>query len=150
MLAETTSFTPIATALKSDPKERKQMSIAPFLRCSDINNSLNFYTNLLDFKVVQAPDPNPEAFMSMYAFLERDGSFIHLSQHAGDGVFGNVIYVRVENLDEIYSAFINNGLEAQEESGITMEPVEQTWGMKEFYVADPDGNRIRFGQQIDS
>jgi len=126
----------------------KFMPIEPFLRCSDIKNSLNFYTNFLDFKVAQAPDPDPEAFMSMYACLKREESFIHLSQHAGDGVFGNVIYVRVKSIDEIYSAFINNGLKSQEKSGITLEPVEQTWGMKEFYVADPDGNRIRFGQQI--
>lgn len=124
------------------------MSIAPFLRCSEINNSLNFYTNLLDFEVVQAPDPDPEAFMSMYAFIKREDSFVHLSQHAGDGIFGNVIYVRVKNIDKIYCEFLNNGLKIQEKSGITMEPVEQTWGMKEFYVVDPDGNRIRFGQQV--
>ena len=124
------------------------MSIAPFLKCSDIKSSLNFYTNLLDFNVVQAPDPDPEVFMSMYAYLKREESFIHLSQHAGDGVFGNVIYVQVNNIDKIYSAFLNKGLKIQEKSGITMEPVEQTWGMKEFCVADPDGNRIRFGQQI--
>lgn len=124
------------------------MSISPFIKCKDIKDSLRFYTNLLDFKVVQAPDPDPEAFMSMYAFLEREASFVHLSQHAGDGVFGNVIYIRVANIDKIYSGFLNNGLKIQEKSGITMEPVEQTWGMKEFYVADPDGNRIRFGQQI--
>jgi catechol 2,3-dioxygenase-like lactoylglutathione lyase family enzyme len=124
------------------------VSIEPFLKCSDIKVSLNFYTNLLDFKVVQAPDPDPEAFMSMYAYLKREESFIHLSQHAGDGVFGNVIYVQVKDIDEIYTAFLNNGLKKQEKSGIAMEPVEQAWGMKEFYVADPDGNRIRFGQQI--
>ena len=133
--------------LELNPNERVFMSIEPFLKCSDIKVSLNFYTNLLDFKVVQAPDPDPEAFMSMYAYLKRGESFIHLSQHAGDGVFGNVIYVQVKNIDAIYSAFLNNGLKKQEKSGITMEPVEQTWGMKEFSVADPDGNQIRFGQQ---
>lgn len=124
------------------------MSIQPFIRCRDIQASLDFYTNKLDFEVLQAPDPDPESFMSMYAFLGRGESGVHLSQHAGDGVFGSVIYVRVSDLDEIYSAFLSNGLKTQEASGITMEPVEQTWGMKEFYVADPDGNRIRFGQRI--
>ncbi len=124
------------------------MSIEPFIKCSDINVSLNFYVNLLDFQLVQAPDSDPESFMSMYAYLKREKSIIHLSQHAGDGVFGNVIYVHVKSIDSIYSIFLNNGLKTQEKSGITMKPVEQTWGMKEFYVADPDGNRIRFGQQI--
>lgn len=98
--------------------------------------------------MVQAPDPDPEAFLSMYAYLKREESFIHLSQHAGDSVFGDVIYVRVKNIDAVYNTFLNNGLKTQEKSGITMEPLEQTWGMKEFYAADPDGNRIRFGQQI--
>ena len=85
----------------------------------------------------------------MYVFLKRDGSGLHLSQHAGDGVYGSVTYVRVENIDKVYTAFNGNGLALQDRvGGITMEPVEQAWGMKEFSVADPDGNRITFGQSI--
>lgn len=124
------------------------MSIKPFVKCSDIKNSLHFYTNILDFEVAQAPDPDPDSFMSMYAVLKREESFIHLSQHAGDGVFGNVIYVQVQDLDHVYNEFLQNGLKMQDTSGIAMEPTEQTWGMKEFYVADPDGNKIRFGQRV--
>ena len=122
------------------------MSIQPFIKCSQIKASLAFYTEILDFNVVQAPDPDPNAFLSVYAFIERDGSFVHLSEHSGDGVFGNVIYVRVENIDKIYEQFILNGLEAHSKGGLTMKPVTQTWGMKEFSVKDPDGNRITFGQ----
>ncbi len=125
------------------------MSIEPFIKCSNIKVSLNFYANLLDFKVVQAPDPDPESFMSMYAFLKREESFVHLSQHSGDGVFGNVIYVRVKNIDKVYNDFLSNGLELQDKAGITMQPVEQTWGMKEFSVADPDRNRVTFGQRLE-
>ncbi len=125
------------------------MSIEPFIKSSNIKTSLEFYSDILDFKVIQAPDPNPEDFLSVYAFLEREGSFVHISEHSGDGVFGNVLYIRVKNLDATYQAFLNNGLQVQDKAGITMEPVTQTWGMKEFYVADPDGNRIRFGQPID-
>lgn len=124
------------------------MSIQPFIRCSDIAVSLHFYTEILDFEVRQPPDPEPDSFMSMYANIKREECVVHLSQHAGDGVYGNVIYAHVDNLDETYKLFLNNGLKIQEISGISMEPVEQTWGMKEFYVTDPDGNRIRFGQQI--
>jgi len=86
------------------------MSIEPFIKCSKIKKSLDFYTETLDFKVVRAPDADPESFMSMYAFLEREGGFVHLSEHSGDGVFGNVIYVRVENIDITYNKFIENGL----------------------------------------
>lgn len=124
------------------------MSIEPFIKCSDINTSVNFYSRILDFTVVQAPDPNPEAFLSVYAFLEREGCFVHLSEHSGDGVFGSVLYIRVENLAAIYQVFLRNGLQVRDKAGITMEPVKQTWGMEEFSVADPDGNRITFGQNL--
>lgn len=129
-------------------KEKNVMCVEPFLRCSNIEVSLNFYTSLLDFVVVQAPDPDPDTFLSMCAYLKRENSFIHLSQHAGDGVYGNVIYVQVSDLNKLYEKFLRNGLEVQGRSGITMAPALQTWGMREFYVADPDGNRIRFGQRI--
>lgn len=122
------------------------MSIEPFIKCSNIKVSFNFYTETLDFKVIRAPDSDPESFMSMYAFLERDGSFVHLSEHSGDGVFGNVIYIRVKDLNAIYNKFVKSGLKTQEKAGITMEPVTQTWGMKEFAILDPDGNRLTFGQ----
>ena len=123
------------------------MSIQPFIKCSQIKESLAFYTEMLDFKVRQAPDPDPESFMSMYAFLGREGGFVHLSQHSGDGEFGNVIYVKVEGIEDLYEKFASNGLKAQDKGGLTMELVTQTWGMKEFSVADPDGNYIRFGQR---
>nr|CAA6813670.1 MAG: Unknown protein [uncultured Thiotrichaceae bacterium] len=122
------------------------MSIEPFIKCSQIKASLVFYTEILDFQVIRAPDPDPESFMSVYAFLEREGNFVHLSEHSGDGVFGGVIYVRVDDIDAVYKTFIENGLKVQDKGGLTMELVVQTWGMKEFAVADPDGNRIRFGQ----
>ena len=122
------------------------MSIEPFIKCSQIKASLAFYTEILDFKVVQAPDPDPTSFMSVYAFLERGGSHVHLSEHSGDGVFGSVIYVRVEDIEATYKTLIENGLEVKDKSGLTMELVTQTWGMKEFSVKDPDGNRITFGQ----
>lgn len=124
------------------------MSIAPFIKCSDIKKSLKFYTTFLDFIVVQAPDPNPETFMSMYARLKRENSHIHLSQHTGDGVFGNVIYIQIVDIKKKYSEFLDNGIKLQKQSGISMELVKQTWGMQEFYVTDPDGNTIRFGQPI--
>ena len=128
------------------------MSIQPFIRCSDITVSLSFYTEILDFNILQAPDQDPASFMSMYAFLERveedSHDRVHLSQHAGDGVFGNVIYIHVKNLGETYKKFTANGLAVNDKGGITMQAVEQTWGMKEFSVADPDGNRLTFGQKL--
>jgi len=125
------------------------MSIEPFIKCSDILASLAFYTEVLDFRILQAPDPDPMSFMSKYSFLERGSGRIHLSSHKGDGVFGSVIYIRVDKIETLYQTFIKNGLNVDEPDinpSVVMKLVEQTWGMKEFSVTDPDGNRITFGQ----
>lgn len=127
------------------------MAIEPCIKCSDISKSLNFYTQVLDFVVVQPPDSDPASFMSKYSLLERDGCLVHLSSHEGDGVFGNVVYVRVDDIDPLYHDYVRNGLNVHTPSeypSLRIPPVEQTWGMKEFSVSDPDGNKMTFGHQM--
>ncbi len=96
------------------------MPIEPFIKCSDIPTSIKFYTELLDFEMVQAPDPDPSSFMSMYSFLTRDGAGIHLSSHSGDGIFGNVIYIHVNNIDTLYQQFVDNGLNIENQMKIQL------------------------------
>ena len=86
------------------------MSIEPFMKCSNMADSVRFYTEVLDFGISQPPDPDPTAFMSKYAQLVRDGDFLHLSAHAGDGAFGSLIYVRVENVDDLFEHLKARGL----------------------------------------
>ena len=128
------------------------MSLEPTIKCSDIKRSLAFYVDVLDFAVEQAPDPDPESFMSRYAYLQRDGDGMHLSSHAGDGVFGNLVYVRVDNVDALYTHFVERGsqtTDADDYPALTIPLTDQTWGMREFSVRDPDGNKLTFGQPIE-
>ena len=127
------------------------MPIEPFIKCTNSYESVDFYTKILDFTLRQAPDPDPSSFMSKYAYLEREGSFVHISAHAGDGEFGNIIYVRVTDVESLYKQFINNGIESEKTQGngrIGMHITSQSWGMKEFTVVDPDGNKITFGEPL--
>jgi len=127
------------------------MAIEPFIKCNDISRSIVFYTEILDFVVVRAPDADPESFMSKYSLIERDGCLVHLSSHNGDGVAGNVVYIRVDNIDLLYSKFVANGLNIDDPDkmpSLRIQPVEQTWGMKEFSITDPDGNKLTFGHQL--
>ena len=116
-----------------------------------MTRSLAFYSEMLDFDVSVPPDPDPTAFMSKYAQLVRDGFLVHLSAHAGDGVYGSVTYIRVDNVDEVYAAAVSRGLpvvDGDELASIYMQLTDQTWGMREFSVRDPDGNKIKYGQSI--
>jgi len=127
------------------------MTVEACIKCGDIKTSLSFYTEILDFLVHVPPDPEIDSFMSKYALLKRNNSFVHLSSHEGDGVFGNLIYVRTDQIDELYESFIARGLNTKEPTkypALAIELTNQTWGMKEFAVRDPDGNRITFGQEI--
>lgn len=127
------------------------MAIEPFIKCSDITQSLKFYTEILDFTVISPPHPDPEKFESRHAVLEREGDRIHLDSHDRKAAFGNIIYVKVSDIDPIYKRAVESGLNTSNVGALGAlrgGPVEQTWGMKEFWVNDPDGNVVTFGHEI--
>jgi hypothetical protein len=82
--------------------------------------------------------------------LLRDGAELQLSRHAGDGIFGSVNRVFVEDVDERYDTFRARGLNTTQrpDSPIHTAPVDQTWGLREFAVTDPDGNNLCFCMPI--
>ncbi|MEO0370264.1 MAG: VOC family protein [Pseudomonadota bacterium] len=125
------------------------MPLEPCLHCRDIQASVEFFTQVLDFKMVVVPDPDPTQFTSRYAALSRDGDILHLSSHPREnGAFGAEIYVRVNNVDALCAQFLANGVTLTvPERG--RAPVDQTWGMREIGFRDPDGNKITFGQALD-
>jgi len=77
-----------------------------------------------------------------YIGVTRDGVTLHLSSHSGDGTFGSIAYVQVENLDALHQEYKANDV------SIDLEPTDQTWGNREMYVKDSDGNCLRFVQGL--
>ena len=69
---------------------------------------------------------------------------IQLSQHAGDGAFGCAINLRVKDVDGLFRKYVERGLDTtgREDSPVHRGPVNQTWGIREFYVTDADGNTL--------
>ncbi len=82
--------------------------------------------------------------------LVQGDAQIQLSQHAGDGAFGCAINIRIEDVDGLFSTYVERGLDtrARENSPVHCGPIDQTWGIREFYVTDTDGNTLRFGEPI--
>ena len=72
--------------------------------------------------------------------LTRDGVWLHLSSFSGDGVSGGVVYVVVDDVDAMHAELLTKGVR------IDTGPIDQTWGNREMYVKDSDGNSIRFVQ----
>lgn len=59
---------------------------------------------------------------------------------AGDGVVCGVANFLVDDVDQLHTEFAGRGVP------IALAPVDQTWGTREMYVKDPDGNALRFSQ----
>lgn len=121
------------------------MAIVPTIRCSNIRASVAFYAHLLGFERLDAEaleDPS-------YCALSRNGDRIFLSSHRGDGEYGQAIVVEVANVDDEWRALLRRGMRPPDrpDSPVHQGPTDQTWGTREFYVDDPDGNTLRFIQR---
>jgi catechol 2,3-dioxygenase-like lactoylglutathione lyase family enzyme len=109
--------------------------------------SLAFYTEVLDFECVDGDgnegDPS-------FRVLMREGAPLFVSSHAGDGAFGQAVVVSTGDVDALFRKFRGRGLWTPDrpESPVHEGPLDQTWGTREFYVDDPDGNTLRFAQGL--
>lgn len=110
----------------------------PVLHVSRSEASEAFYCERLGFRRTFAYRPDEAAEDPCYFGLTRDGATIHLSSFSGDGVAGGIVYLLVEDVDALYAEFAGRGV------SVGLEPTDQTWGNREMYVEDPDGNSLRF------
>jgi catechol 2,3-dioxygenase-like lactoylglutathione lyase family enzyme len=120
------------------------MAIIPTVRCRNMKVALDFYTNVLDFTRTDGAEDLADPSFSV---LARAGDLLFLSSGAGDGEFGQAVVVMTEDVDALFTKFKTRGLiPPQRDSPVHKGPVNQTWGTREFYVDDPDGNTLRFTQ----
>lgn len=123
------------------------MAIIPTMRCSNMRRSLGFYTVVLDFEQVDGDDALDDPSFSI---LQRDGDQLFLSSHTGDGEFGSVVNIMTDDVDAVCRNYRERGLKTpgnpDAPEHVHEGPIDQTWGTREFYVDDPDGNTLRFTQ----
>ena len=126
------------------------MAIIPTVRCSRMAAAVDFYTRILDFECIEGePDDEDPTF----SVLRREGSVLFLSSHRGDGAFGQVVVVSTDDVDGVFRKFRARGLVTPGNPDAPAEvhegPLDQTWGTREFYVTDSDGNTLRFTQGLE-
>ena len=120
------------------------MSVVPVIRCSDMARSLAFYTGVLDFRLKYPGQSHEDVVID----IVNDVAELQLSVLLGDGVFGSAMNIGVMDVDALFRLYVARGLNAstKPDSPVHQAPMDQTWGKREFYVTDPDGNTLRFGQ----
>lgn len=126
------------------------MAIIPQIRCSRFAQAFEFYTKILDFEYVEGDDPT-SASAAAFCVLSREGDQIFLCNF--DGGTRSVVAVMTDDVDGVCRKFRARGLQTPGDPNVPADevhqgPVDQTWGTREFYVQDPDGNSLRFTQVI--
>ncbi len=116
----------------------KFTALIPLLHVSDSAAAEDFYCRRLGFQRHLAYRPDPALADPCYLGLARDGLRLDLSSFSGDGVPGGVVGITVSDVDALYAEFT-----AQQVS-VALPPTDQTWGQREMYVKDADGNSLRF------
>jgi hypothetical protein len=76
-----------------------------------------------------------------FAIAEHEGVELHLVVRAGADRDRGEAYLHVSDVDSVHDAW--------ESAGLPVSPVrDEPWGMREFHVVDPGGNRVRIGRAI--
>ena len=119
------------------------MKIIPILRCNNLKESIHFYTTVLDFTLKY-----PEAWDNDWVQLNNDDVELFLT--STDGTPKIPVMLRVDNVDALFKKYISRGLIVPNNpnSPVHNSPIDQSWGLREFYVDDPGGNTLRFAASI--
>ncbi|MGB7759449.1 MAG: VOC family protein [Bryobacteraceae bacterium] len=116
----------------------------PVLHITNANAAEAFYCGQLGFRREFQVPASETKRDPCYMGVSRDGAVLYLSGHAGDGVAGGVVFFLCDDVDALHAEFVAKGVR------IHIAPVDQTWGLRELYVRDPDGNSVRFGAPVTS
>lgn len=111
-------------------------AICPQLPVANVTASSAWYVRALGFKLLSA-------YPAM-AILSRDGCELHLWQ-CDDPAIAKMssAYFRSTEVDALYVT-----MQGASEGGRIKAPENRAWGMREFYIWDPDGNLLKFGQPV--
>jgi uncharacterized glyoxalase superfamily protein PhnB len=112
----------------------------PVLHVTSSTAAEDFYCNGLGFSKRFSYRVDETHLDPCYMGLARDDAWLHVSSFSGDGVSGACVDLLVDDVDGLHDELLHRGVR------IDLEPTDQTWGNREMYVRDPDGNSIRFAR----
>lgn len=116
----------------------KLVACVPVMTVSHIAEATLAYEKLGFAAEFQVGDP------PFYAGIQRDGIGIHLQQDDGSGRVGQgSCYMIVDDVNDLWSQVEGSGLQIVEPIG------DRSYGMRDFYVKDTDGNTIGFGTLVE-
>lgn len=121
------------------------MQFIPLFKVRDMRAAIRHYTEVLDFVLTWPEDTEHSPVVD----LGHEQTELQLTTHENERLFGSAVYVYVTDVDSLFAKYKNRGLDTNKPgSPVHQGPTDQTWGRREFYVTDADGNTLRFCQSI--
>lgn len=119
--------------------------LIPTFAVRDIRAAAAFYTGVLDFTLALTMTPE----QPFYAILTRGADELHLSLPTRGPGGGRSAILLCEDVDRLFASFQARGLKPSErlDSPVHQAPLDQTWGTREVYIDDPDGNTLCLQQR---
>lgn len=121
-----------------------QVKLEPMIYVSDIESSIKFYTEMLNFKVVEYyPDDRNPRWVAIQIGNQRfamGNTFKNINhKYHPHGINGSGVhfYIIVDNIEEVYQ-------ELESRVSIIDKLEKKPWGNTEFAIKDPDGYLISF------
>ncbi len=123
------------------------MKMIPLFKCRNLKDAVDFYTCILDFELKYA---DPAANDWGGADLINTDVELQLTTYESDTLYGSVVNVWVDDVDGLFNKYLERGLDTshKKNSPVHQGPLDQTWGTREFYVTDTDGNTLRFCRSL--
>ncbi len=117
----------------------------PYVWVADVSRALPYYRDVLGFELEFHHEWDREGAHYGLALVERDGVRLHLRvcecpdrRHTGTSFY----QLEVEGLDALHAELAAAG------ALVRFEPTTQEWGVRDFQVDDPEGNRIYFYEHV--
>lgn len=119
------------------------MKIVPLFKISNMKEAIGFYTGILDFKLKYPDDPDD-------GFVDLINGEAELQLTSMENLPPSIVNVHVDDVDASFEKYKQRGLDTSKKknSPVHQGPVDQSWGRREFYVTDADGNTLRFYMPI--
>ncbi len=115
----------------------KANHLSPMIPSFDVEKTVSFFTNLLDFKIGRDD--------KTYVILYKDKGMVHILR-AGKDIGEMEFYLEVDDIEKVWDNMKDNlnGMKVK-------EPFNREYGMREIHVIIPETKTLMFiGQAIKS
>jgi catechol 2,3-dioxygenase-like lactoylglutathione lyase family enzyme len=117
------------------------VQVTPFLGAKNLEEAIAFYRDLLGFGLFVSGGG--------YAYLEREHVGLRLLElDESQAMLGRVVHIHIDVRDaDTLFAQMSEAIETLQSDRFGA-PKDQPYGQREFWVRDPNGHLITFGQGI--